>query len=473
MLSLSDILPNKTCEGLSRRDFLQAGALGGFGLGLGSLTLPGLLEAKTKALARGKPMRNKSVVLLFLQGGPPHIEFFDPKMSAPSEYRSITGEIPTTIPGLTFGSTFPQLAKMTDKLAVVRSYQSRNAGHTYLKVTSGGNEMQAATSAVATRVGGTFDKKTGMPNNCLVLPEAIQENLKLGSNFETGALPGLTDPGTLGSTYSAFNPAGGGTAKENMELRISPDRLADRKGLLGGLDGIKRELDSDGSLEGSDYFSQQAFDVVTKGVSSAFDLTKENPKTLEKYDTRPLFDARKLQRWGDMRRTTNLLGLQMLMARRLCESGCSFVTVSDCGWDYHANNNSPKGMAGLYPMGNQVDHAVAAFVQDLHDRGLNDDVLLIVTGEMGRSPKLNKDGGRGHYGDLTSLLLAGGGLNVGQVVGESDHVAAFPATRPYGPENLSATILHHLFDLSELRLMDGLPGEILAMSNNSPIEELF
>ena len=473
MLTLSDKLPNWTCEGLGRRDFLKAGALGGFGLGLGSLTLPGLLEAKTKALARGKPLGNKSVVLLFLQGGPPHIEFFDPKMSAPSEYRSITGEIPTTIPGLTFGSTFPQLAKMTDKLAVVRSYQSRNAGHTYLDVTSGGNDMKAAISAVATRVGGTFDQKTGMPNNCLVLPEAIQEDLKLGSNFETGALPGLTDPGTLGATHSAFNPAGGGTAKENMELRISPDRLADRKSLLGELDGIKRNLDSDGSLEGADYFSQQAFDVVNKGVSSAFDLSKEDPQTLAKYDTRPLFDARELQRWGDMRRTTNLLGLQMLMARRLCELGCSFVTVSDCGWDYHANNNSPKGMAGLDPMGHQVDHAVAAFVQDLHDRGMQEDVLLVVTGEMGRSPKLNKNGGRDHYGNLTSLLLAGGGLKVGQVVGGSDHIAAFPATRPYGPENLSATILHHLFDLSELRLMDGLPGEILAMSNNSPIEELF
>jgi uncharacterized protein (DUF1501 family) len=473
MLTLSDKMPNQTCQGLGRRDFLKAGALGGFGLGLGNLTLPGLLEAKTKALANGKPMRNKSVVLLFLQGGPPHIEFFDPKMSAPAEYRSITGEIPTKIPGVTFGSTFPQLAKMADKLAVVRSYQSRNGNHTYLSVTSGGNEMKAATSAVATRVGGTFDKASGMPNNCLVLPEAVEENLKLGSNFETGALHTLTDPGTLGSTYSAFNPAGGGTAKENMKLLISPDRLADRKGLLGGLDGIKRNLDADGSLEGADYFAQQAFDVVTKGISSAFDLTKEDPKTLEKYDTRPLFDARKLQRWGDMRRATNLLGLQMLMARRLCESGCSFVTVSDCGWDYHANNNSPKGMAGLHPMGNQVDHAVATFVQDLHDRGLNEDVLLIVTGEMGRSPKLNSNGGRGHYGDLTSLLLAGGGLKVGQVVGESDSLAAFPATRPYGPENLSATILHHLFDLGELRLMDGIPAEILAMANDQPIEELF
>ena len=468
MLSITDDKLNQTCAGFGRRDFLRAGALG-----LGGFSLPGLLQAKSDALAKGKPLKNKSVVLLFLQGGPPHIEFFDPKMTAPSEYRSITGEIPTKIPGVTFGSTFPQLAKMADKLAIVRSYQSRNGGHTYLSVTSGGNSMKAATSAISTRILGTNDKATGMPNNCLVLPEAVQDGLKLGSNFETGALPTLTDPGTLGSTYSAFNPAGGGIAKENMELRIPSERFVDRKSLLNGLDGIKRSLDSDESLEGADHFCRQAFDVVQNGVASAFDLSKEDKRTLEKYDTRPLFDARDLQKWGDMRRATNLLGLQMLMARRLCESGCSFVTVSDCGWDYHANNNSPKGMTGIYPMGGQVDHAVAAFVQDLYDRGLNEDVLLIVTGEMGRTPKLNKNGGRDHYGNLTSLLLAGGGLKVGQVIGESDAHAAHPSTNPYGPENLTATILHHLFDLGELRLKSGLPSEILAMSNDSPIEELF
>lgn len=468
MLAVSDFMPNQTCSGMGRRDFLRAGALG-----IGGLTLPGLLQTKAAGLAQGKPFRNKSVVLLFLQGGPPHIEFFDPKMTAPAEYRSITGEIPTNLPGVTFGSTFPKLAKMTDKLAVVRSYQSRNGGHTYLSVTSGGNSMKAATSAVCARVLGSHDAATGMPNNCLVLPEAVQDDLKLGSNFETGAIPTLTAPGSLGPNYGAFNPSGGGKSQENMQLRITPERLADRRGLLGELDKVKRRVDANRVLEGTDHFNQQAFDVVTKGVASAFDLSEEDPRTLEKYDTRPLFDARDLQRWGDMRRATNLLGLQMLMARRLCEAGCSFVTVSDCGWDYHANNNSPKGMTGIYPMGHQVDHAVAAFVQDLYDRGMNEDVLLLVTGEMGRTPKLNKNGGRDHYGNLTSLLVAGGGVKVGQVIGESDATASHPATNPYGPENLSATILHHLFDLGELRLVDGLPSEILAMSNDRPIEELF
>ena len=171
-------------------------------------------------------------------------------------------------------------------------------------------------------VGGAFDKRSGMPNNCLGPARSHRREPQAREQFRNrGPLPGLTDPGTLGSTYSAFNPAGGGTAKENMELRIAPDRLADRQGLLGGLDGIKRNLDADGLLEGADYFCQQAFDRQTKGISSAFDVTQEDPKTLAKYDTRPLSTPASSSAGVTCARVTNLLGLQMLMARRLCESG--------------------------------------------------------------------------------------------------------------------------------------------------------
>jgi hypothetical protein len=223
-----------------------------------------------------------------------------------------------------------------------------------------------------------------------------------------------------------------------------------------------------------DTFRGQAYDVITRGVAEAFDLSREDPATLARYDTSHLFRMEDLTRWGDMRRTTNLLGRQMLLARRLCEAGCGFVTVSDCGWDYHANGNSPKGMAGLWPMGNQVDHAVSTFIQDLHDRGLSNDILLVVTGEMGRSPKLNKDGGRDHYGELTSLLVAGGGLKMGRVIGQSDATAARAVTTPYRPAHLLATMLHSLFDIAELRLVPGLPRDILAVvENGQPIEELM
>jgi uncharacterized protein (DUF1501 family) len=149
------------------------------------------------------------------------------------------------------------------------------------------------------------------------------------------------------------------------------------------------------------------------------------------------------------------------------------VTVSDCGWDYHANENSPKQMAGIYPMGGQVDHAVSAFLEDVHERGLSDKILLVVTGEMGRTPRLNRDGGRDHYGELTPLLLAGGGLKVGQVIGQSDHHASRPLGQPYRPEHLVATILHTVFDVSKLRLEQGIPREIVRFAEtNEPIAGL-
>ncbi|MDG2213704.1 MAG: DUF1501 domain-containing protein [Verrucomicrobiota bacterium] len=467
MFALSDIGLNQTCAGLSRRDFLQAGVLGG-------LTLPDLLANKALAAQAGLHLKDKCVVLLFLSGGPPHIELFDPKMTAPVEYRSITGEVKTNIPGVTFGGTFPKLAKLTDKFSVVRSYASRNAGHTYHPVTTANNPLKASMSALYTKVAGTNHPETGMPRNTLVLPEAIDPNLKLGSNFETKALPTLTQAGDLGASYAAFNPAGGGEVNADMRLQIDPERLADRRGLLGSLDVLRRDMDANGQLESADKYQQQAFDTISRGVADAFNWAKEDPKTIARYDTRPLFDQKKLQRWGDMRRVSNLLGLQMLMARRMCEAGCGFVTVSDCGWDYHANNNSPKNMAGIYPMGNQVDHAVGAFIEDVHQRGLSEKILLVVTGEMGRSPRINKNGGREHYGNLTSLLVSGGGLKMGQVIGQSDRTAAEPATRPYDPKNLMNTIMHTLFDIGQLRVTDGLSQKLVeVITDGSPIEELI
>ncbi len=466
MFTLSDIAQNQTCEGLSRRDFLQAGVLG-------SLTLPDLLANQALAAQAGLHLKDKCVVLLFLSGGPPHIELFDPKMTAPKEIRSITGEVKTNISGITFGGTFPKLAKMTDKFSVVRSYGSNNSGHTYHPVTVARNPLQASMSALYARAAGINHPETGMPRNTLVLPEAIDPKLKLGGNFETNALPTLTQAGEIGTSYAAFNPSGGGDVNADMRLQIEPERLTDRRGLLGSLDGLRRDIDANGALESADKYQQQAFDTISRGVADAFDWTKEDPKTIARYDTRPLFDQRKLQRWHDMKRVSNLLGLQMLMARRMCEAGCGFVTVSDCGWDYHANNNSPKYMAGIYPMGNQVDHAVSAFIEDVHQRGLSEKILLVVTGEMGRSPRINKNGGREHYGNLTSLLVSGGGLKMGQIIGKSDRQAAEPATRPYTPKHLMSTIMHTLFDIGQLRVTDNVPKPIIdVIVGGSPIQEL-
>ncbi|HVX14575.1 MAG TPA: DUF1501 domain-containing protein [Pirellulales bacterium] len=467
MLAISDTRPTHHCQGFSRRDFLRVGAIGS-----GALGLSGLLATRAHGDA-ASIFTGRSVVLVFLQGGPPHIEFFDPKMTAPREIRSITGEVQTRLPGITFGATFPQLAQRADRIAIVRSYGSGNVGHTYNPVVTGGEAAGPAVSAVYARVRGTNHPQSGLPTNVLVLPEAVRDNLKFESNFETAALPTLTQAGTLGQTYSAFDPSGGSDLKHDMQLKLPTARLESRLLLLRELDDLRRRAELSKAIENFSYYQQQAFDVVVRGVAAAFDLSKEDPATLARYDTSHLLRMEELTRWYDMRRVSNLLGRQLLLARRLCEAGCGFVTVSDCGWDYHANGNSPKQMAGIYGMGGQVDHALSAFIDDVRERGLEDKILLVVTGEMGRTPRLNGNGGREHYGELTPLLLFGGGLKMGQVIGQSDGQASRPSTEPYRPQHLISTIMHTLFDVGQLRLAPNMPREVLRLTEiGKPIDQL-
>jgi uncharacterized protein (DUF1501 family) len=465
MLTISDRVPLRHCEGTSRRDFLRIGTLG-----LAGLTLPDLLRARAAEPRLG----DRAVVLLFLQGGPPQTETFDPKMSAPIEFRSATGEIPTALAGITFGSTFPRMARIADRLAVVRSYGSGNAGHEYDQVLSGGTrstprDRAAVVSSVYAKLAGTNHPVTGFPRNIVVLPEAVQDGLRPRSNFETGALPTLTSAANLGPQFEAFNPAGGAELRRSMTLRLPEDRFADRRYLLAAFDDLRRDLDAHGAMERVDRYQEQAFEVIRRGVTSAFDLSRENPRVVDAYDTSRLFRMDDWTRYVNMNRTSNLLGRQMLLARRLVEAGCGFVTVSDCGWDLHADGNSAGGMTAMQPLGRQVDHAVATFLDDLHDRGLSDRVLLIVTGEMGRTPRFNNRGGRDHWANLTPLVLAGGGLRMGQVIGQSDRHAAMPATEALGPGNLAATILHYLFDLGQLRLRPDLPRELANLIGARPV----
>lgn len=465
MLSIRDPLPARNCQGLHRRNFLRIGALG-----LGTFTLADLFKLKASASSE---FQDRAVVFLFLHGGPPQHETFDPKMDVSEEYRSAFGNVKTNLPGVSFGSTFSKLATMADRLAIVRSFASRNGGHEYTAVASGGNGSKATMSAVYASLAGTMSQ-SGMPRNVLVLPEAVKEGLKLGSNFETSALPTLTATGNLGSQFEAFNPVGGAQLKKSMELRLSREQFDDRKALLANLDQLRSDVDSRGVIEREDRFHQQAFDVINRGISQAFDLSKEDSKTIERYDTSKLFRLEDATKWYDMKRASNLLGRQMLLARRLVEAGCGFVTVSDCGWDMHSNENSPKNLGGLHMLGAQVDHAVSAFLEDVHQRGLSEKILLIVTGEMGRTPKRNKSGGRDHWGDLTPLLIAGGGLKMGEVIGQSDKQGARPVADPYTPIHLYSTVMHYLFDVPKLRLRTDLSREVkAAIETGAPIARLF
>ncbi len=463
MLTLRGPGSRPLCDGSSRRDFLRIGALG-----LGALALPNFLAVKAAA---PQAVRDKSVVMLFLQGGPPQHETFDPHMDAAEEYRSTTGEVQTKLPGITFGGTFPKMAKIADRLAIVRSYQSRNGGHNYEKVLGADNNAKATISAIASFLGGATNAVNGIPSNVLVLPEAVKDGLKLKANFETGSLPTLTQPGILGAQHEAFNPVGGAALKQAMELRMSTEEFEDRKKLLAAFDDLRRKAEP--SFARVDKFQQQAFEVIARGIGEAFDVSHEAEKTLAKYDTSGLFKVEDWRKYGNMDRTTNLLGKQMLLARRLVENGVGFVTVSDCGWDLHADGASAKGMIAMDVLGRQVDHAVSAFLEDLKDRGLEDRVLLVVTGEMGRTPKINKNGGRDHWGDLTPLVIAGGGMKMGQVIGKSDTQGGRPTTEPHTPANLLATILHFLFDVPQLRLRTDLPRDLKPLlENGEPIRGL-
>ena len=471
----------RTCAGPSRRELLRIGSLA-----LGGLSLPGLLATKAQASGKTGALRDKAVVMLFLVGGPPQIETFDPKENVPDNIRSCTGEVQTALPGVKFGGNFSRMGERADLLAVVRSFGSGDGGHNQLPVITGRSPMKSPMAAIVARARGAMNPTTGVPTNTVIVPEAIRPDLKL--NTPTGpfrldyVLKNYIPAGGVGRAYDAFIPMGADSLLKNLQLQMQQSDFDDRRSLLGKLDAFQRTLDKTGEAAGIDAFQRQAADVLAKGIADAFDVMKEDPKTVAKYDTGHLFrmedyhkDGKHYNKLVNQSRVTNLLGKQMLLARRLVERGAGFVTVLDSCWDFHADGNNPGCPQGMAFLGPQLDHAVSAFLDDLKDRGLEDKVLLIITGEMGRSPSKGKNGGTGHHADITPLVLAGGGLKMGQVVGRSDKTAAKPATQAYRPEHLLATVLHTVFDASAVRTNPALlPAEVSNLVNTGqPIAELF
>jgi uncharacterized protein (DUF1501 family) len=441
----------------SRRSFLRVGALG-----LGGLALPDLLRMRSAAAAAESPrlLRDRSVILLFLHGGPSQIETFDPKMTAPAEYRSITGEIRTALPGVTFGGSFPKLARLADKLAVVRSFTTGNGNHDIKPVVCA-DTLGANMGSLYARVAGTNRPGSGMPTNAAVFPQSVDP----AAQPATSSFGRFESTGKLGSIYAPFVPGGGGQLQKDMRLNVPMDRLSDRRNLLSEMDRIRWAAERGGALDGADRFREQAFDVILGGISDAFDLSKENPRVVERYDTAPLVRVESIsKKWNNHKNyadNARTLGKLLLLARRLCEAGCGFVTVTtNFVWDMHADANNATIEEGMSYMAPPLDHAVSAFVEDVESRGLSDKIMLVACGEMGRTPKINKKAGRDHWGNLAPLLLYGGGLRTGQVVGRSDRIAGEPADEPYTNRHLIATVLHTLVDPAELRLVPGLPNEL-------------
>ncbi len=471
MLTLTDA-PLRDCSGLVRRNFLKAGLLG-----LGGLTLPGLLRARAAAAdAAGSVVRDKSVVLLFLGGGASHIETFNPNMEAPAPYCSVTGEVATTLPGVTIGGTFPELARRAHRMAFVRSFRHPVADHesAIVHVLNGGtsatgkkDDLGFSMGSMYAKIRGANHPETGLPSYALLTaPETDRQYISEKSRVERGSAPGL-----LGPAFAPFDPAAGGAALQNMQLHLPAERLSDRRRLQRALDRVSRTVDASGIMAALDTFEQQAVDIVLRGAFSAFDLTKEDPALVARYDTSMFRIGNRKQRPQQVRDST--LGHQLLLARRLCEAGCGFVTVQSAGWDNHADGNNPNMYDGMNMLGPPLDKAVSAFLDDVEERGLSERILLVITGDFGRTPAINKNGGRDHWSNLCTLAFAGGGLKMGQVVGKSARKNDVPASPPVTTTNLMATIMHTLFDVGKLRVVRGLPANIARLAETAePIREL-
>lgn len=410
------------CDGVRRRHFLQAGALG-----LAGLSLADVLALRARAendstksdVARdaARNSKHKSVIFIELAGGPTHFETYDPKPSAPSEFRGPLDAVQTSTPGVYFSQYMREQAKLFGKLAIVRSVHHGSNSHDpsshlaqtgYLKrgQKGGVNEMPCFGS-VAARVLGP--SQPGLPAYVAV-PRIMRNG---GASY-------------LGSANNPFETIGD-PAKKNFSVRnlalsqgLDSSRLEDRRALLTSLDTQRRMQDLEGSAEAIDDFTHQALEMVTgTRAQAAFDIARENDKTRDTYG-----------------RTD--VGQSLLLARRLVEAGVSCVTVSYPGWDNHAD--IAKAMRTRGP---GYDQAVAALVADLFDRGLDKDVLLVAIGEFGRTPRVNRNAGRDHWGSAMSALLAGGGLKTG-IVGATNSKGEVPVETPYSPENVLAMIYRHL-----------------------------
>lgn len=453
-----------------RRDFLQVG-----GLGLGGLQLANLMQSKSVAAPFSPPIvKDKAVIFLFLHGGPSQTETFDPKMTAPVGIQSATGELQTSIPGITFGGTFPRLAALADKLSIVRSFVTGDGNHDIKPIVCR-DTLNANLGSLYARVAGTNRYGSGLPTNIALFPKAVVESAQPAvSQFGD-----FTSAGKLGNGYKPFVPGAQGEAQDNMRLQFDRSRLDDRRHLLQQLDLIRRNMDQTGSLSGLDRIQQQAFETIVGGVADAFDLSKEDPKTIERYDTCSLLRPDDINRkWNNHKNyvdNVQSLGKLLLLARRLCEAGCGFVTVTtNFVWDMHSDVNNAGVEEGMRYMGLPLDHALSAFIEDVYQRGLDDKIMLIACGEMGRTPRINDRGGRDHWGGLAPLLITGGSLNMGQVIGQSTRDAGEAASTPIKIPNLISTVLHSVFDVGQLRLMPGVPRELTQqLINADPIPGLM
>ncbi len=435
------------CDGVTRRDFLKVG-----GLVMGGLSLPQLLAAEAQAGPRRKS--HKAVIMIFLAGGPPHQDMVDLKMDAPEGIRGDYKPIDTNVSGIQICEHMPRLAAMMDKLAIIRSIVGCRDEHTAYQCLTGYTETpfkrlgRPALGSILSYLKGPVDP--AVPPFVGLSPQTRE--MRWGD-------PG--HPGYLGLAHAPYAPFRGETV-DPAELGLSLDRLNRRQSLLSQVDDLRRRFDTVAeSIEGMDAFHRAAFEILTSSkLANALDVTKEDPKLRAKYGI------------GDMKNEADGPPLCMdhfLMARRLVEAGARCVSISFGRWDTHGNNF--RSNAVRIP---KLDMALSALIQDLHDRGLDRDVAVVVWGEFGRTPRINKDAGRDHWARVSMAMLAGGGLRTGQVIGATDRDGGYAKDRPVHVQEVFATLYNHLGIGPETTVPDrtGRPMYLLDLHNFAPIAEL-
>jgi hypothetical protein len=414
------------CDGINRRSFLKIGA---FGAGL---TLAELLRARALA-SPSSASSTKSAIMIYLPGGPSHMDMYDLKPDAPKEFRGEFKPIATNVPGVQICEHMPMQARMWDKLAVIRSVVSVDE-HSDCLVSTGYSENHNR-KAHHPSFGSVVSKLRNSQNQG-VPPFVSLRGLSFG-----------LEPGFLGVAHRAFTPSGPGVENLRLANGVSSQRMDERKDLLSTFDDVRRDIDASGTMRGLDSFTTRAFDMVASGaVRRALDLSQEEPRTRDRY--------RGVE--------------QFLTARRLIEAGVGCVTLAIGGWDTHGDNF--RTLRRQLPA---VDRGVANLVQDLSDRGMDKDVVTVMWGEFGRTPKVNGGAGRDHWSPVMSALVAGGGLKMGQAIGASSARGEYPKDRRYTVPQVLSTFYHALGIDPGMTFPNGSGRPMYILDEREPVSELL
>ena len=440
------------CDGLSRRSFLQLGVAG-----MATVALGDVLRARAES-STGNHRKDTAVILLWLDGGPGHMDLYDMKPEAPVEYRGFWKPIRTNLPGMEISELFPKQARVADKFSIVRSLHHNNgdhfAGGHWMLTGRGGRVSGARQEGENPSIGSIVAKVRG-PNS-----PGMPAYIGIPYAMSIGLRPGYFGANYLGMPYNPFETNGDPSQPNfhvnNLQLAggLTVGKLEDRRRLLAHFDGLRRTIDQSGTVEALDRFQREAYELVTgPAARRAFDLSTEDPRLRDSYGRTS---------WGQ----------STLLARRLVEAGSTFVTVHMGGWDHHWDLK--VGMENYLPM---VDAAVSTLFTDLSDRGLLERTLVVLCGEFSRTPRMNNGLGRGkpgrdHWGNSMFCLLGGGGVKGGQIVGSTDRLGLRPKERPLKPPDIHATIYHVLGIDPATQFLDRSGRPIAAADQVKPIGEL-